>query len=408
MGDRQEQDVGRLAALAGATATRVKHGLRRALRPAVRRYRAYRELRPEFWIAESGPRPDGRRIEILCAASDVDRRYVLRQTLGELYRERSIGRASLRDVPGFAARKAGRCCVAIVRAEPRTRGCLGGGRTWITIPNWVVGEVDIPLPPRILASNNARSDLRRIRKNGLRPEVSRDLCDFEEFYFRMHVPYVRRTFGDGAVVRSHDALEARFRAGEILWVVQGGTRIAGVLIEYVRGVPRLLCIGVRDGDREHVDRGAIAAADYFAFEHLAARGFSKAWLGRSRAFLHDGILMYKKKFGMRIAGASDGFFCLAVLRDGDDAKAFLRDNPFIFEQDGLLHGAVFAEAGMPGFSGGDFGRVDRRFFMEGLSRIFLVRLAPSGSPPVPPPELAERIAVRSAAELLDLGCVGPS
>jgi hypothetical protein len=98
---------------------------------------------------------------------------------------------------------------------------------------------------------------------------------------------------------------------------------------------------VKDGDPAHVKAGVLAALYYFSMSHLINKGYQRLHLGATRPFLRDGVLQYKKKWGTRIVGSSRRWFVLNPLRNIIGVKAFLANNPFVFESDSGLNGALF-------------------------------------------------------------------
>jgi len=376
---------------------RIPPSWRRLLYPMVFCYWAYQEIRPRFWIGESQGRDDGRVISVLCVAGNWDRSFLFRQVLGEHHRQRCTGRAWLWNLSKVLTVQGQRCCAVFVRARPGFRRFLGPQK-WINIPAWVVGEVDLPLPRHVLASENVKKDLRRIRKNALTYEISHDMRQFDDFYHRMHVPYIAGAHGDSAIVDSYDQAKRAFKGNELLLVMAEGEPVAGGLIDYSETVPRLVMAGVRDGSRELVRAGVIGARYHFTLRHLASQGYTKAGLGKSRAFLQDGVLRYKKKLGMRLIRMAEGCFYLRVFDGTPAVGEFLRENPLIFERDGVLHGAVFVNGDVGQLSDADTAQLDKRFFVEGLSRLWVVSLGKSSRSLTVPPGVAERITVCAASE----------
>ncbi len=389
---------GRLRLLAKTLYHRVPPGPRRLVEPLARCYRTYDQVRPEFWLAESQPRDGRTPVTLLCAARKRERSFLLEQVLGEGYRERCVGRAWLWHVPRIIARRGNDCCVVLVHAQERFRRLLGP-QQWVGIPTWVMGELVLPLSREILTANSVRDDLRKIRKFAYSFEVTQDIRRYEDFYHHMYLPYAVQTFGDGALTWSPEVLEESFRAGELLIVNRHGTPVAGELIRYTESAPRLLVLGVRDASRELVHEGVIGALYHFALRHLESKGFRRVELGKTRAFLNDGILRYKKKLGLRLLGPADGCFYLRVLRHTEATKTFLQTNPLIFARDGALYGAVFPERKEAPLSEDDFRQLDKDFFFEGLSKVLVVLLDSSQAHGPVPPDLAERMVLGSAAEL---------
>ena len=76
--------------------------------------------------------------------------------------------------------------------------------------------------------------------------------------------------------------------------------IAGSLIAYKGHNARLWCFGIKDANPDYVKMGAFGALYYFSFQYLKNKGFKQVGVGGSRPFLNDGVLNYKKKWGLRI------------------------------------------------------------------------------------------------------------
>ncbi len=389
-----------MSCLAKAIYGRVPAPLRRILNPLVCGYRVYEEIRPRVWIAESQEGRDGVSVAVLCAAGTWARSFALGEMLGDGYRERCVGRAWLWNLSKVWAEKGRNCCAAVVRVRPGFRRLLSSEK-WLQIPAWVDGEVDLPLAPEVLASGNVKEDLRKIRKNALTSEITRDMEKFDDFYRNMHVPHISRVHGRGARVWPREFVLEHFENGELLLVNKEGQAVAGGIITYAEGVPLLALLGVRDGSRKRVQEGVIGAWYHFCLRHLVDQGFTKVALGRSRAFLHNGVLRYKKKLGIRLVGATEGYFYLRVPHDTKASRALLKNNPLIFEEDGLLYGAVFLEADENPHSAEDFRQLAREYSYEGLSRMVIVPLDSSGDTAAVPPELVDDVTVSSPQEILD-------
>ena len=148
-----------------------------------------------------------------------------------------------------------------------------------------------------------------------------------------------------ALVVAHMAGTALFAAAvsHLLLVTRQGQPVAGNLISYAEAEPLLVVSGVRDGDRRALRDGVGGAIYHLSFRHLTEQGFTRVGLGKSRAFLRDGVLRYKKKLGMKLVGTSEGYFYLRVPHDTEASRAFLKDNPLILDDSGGLHGVVFVE-----------------------------------------------------------------
>lgn len=395
----RQQGARGLRRLARRIDERIPRHLRWILRPFAYCYELFNEIRPRFWIAESQNSADGSKIMVLCAAQERDRRYLLRQFLGETHQERCIGRRWLWEIPRVTVQEGRGCCLVAVKTLGRFRRLLKPER-WLYVPGWVAGDVDLPLGPDVLRTETVRSDLRKIRRNALQFHVTHDLKQLRDFYDHMYAPYIAQVHGGSAVIMSYESMKAAFPHGELLLVMQADEPIAGLLISYSGTTPRLWSLGVRDANRDLVRAGAIGGLYHFSVQHLCEKGYAKANLGLSRPFLRDGVLQYKKKFGMRLSRAGREWFAVRILEDSEATRTLLRETPLIVERDGLLYGLICVDASADRLSEEDWERLDRQFFMPGLSQLLVVPLGGSCDTQKIPPRFAGRIAVCRTSDIL--------
>jgi len=66
-------------------------------------------------------------------------------------------------------------------------------------------------------------------------------------------------------------------------------------------------------------------------------------MGASRPFLLDGALQHKRHLGLRVVDHMARYFSLSVPACSTGAKAFVANNPFIYECNGMYRGALFVE-----------------------------------------------------------------
>ena len=239
------------------------------------------------------------------------------------------------------------------------------------IPAWISGEAELRSDPALLRQKSIRSDIRKMEMNQLECCFTNDPKCFEDFYYSMYVPHLRKTYGDGAFILPLDRLRVRFEAGQLLLIMQRAEVVAGLLLSFENKCPHIRHVGVRDGNRKLVSDGAIAAAYEYAFRHLREQGFSRVRLGRSRAFLKDGVLQFKKKRAHNVVSVSTHKFVFQLLTNTAATRALLQNNPFIFEQKPkLLSGVVFMAAGTAPTLKLLRGTFDT-YFHSGLSRLIV-------------------------------------
>lgn len=357
----------------------VQRFLRRRLKP-IRRLRL---LRISLWIVEGCEATSGAPLSIFHAGRDPIDPYFARLIFGDTYHVREAGGTWIWNLSRAIRRRGRGCALAFVeirKSDPEPLRMLEG----FHIPLWLVGECDLPCPQSILKATSVRSDLELIRRNELRSEITRDERHFDDFYENMYLPHVKRSHGEGAQIRSYGEVKKSFENGELLLIKQQEQVIAGLLIEYRDGVPQLQNLGARDGNRDYLRCGGVAALYYFALSALADQGHEKVGFGGSRAFLDDGVLRYKRKWGHRIVGVRGRSLVLRILKYSPGATAFLTAHPFIHQKDGALVAAVFDPSGHPA-SAKDLRRIERRYAHSGLAGFEFHSARSDRHPPAPPP-----------------------
>jgi hypothetical protein len=119
---------------------------------------------------------------------------------------------------------------------------------------------------------------------------------------------------------------------------------------------------------------------YFAVRYLAEKRFLSVSLGLSRAFLNDGVLRYKRKWGQKLVATAPDRIALKIVADTPASRSLLENNPFIFEESGELCGAVFlADGGR--VTAESAKRLKRQYAHDGLSKLILFRPHSGDSPP---------------------------
>lgn len=338
--------------------------------PLVRRARRIlRRLRLELWLVEGREATSGCRLSLVCAGVGA---YVLDLAFGGPYRRRRLGRFWLWSLARAIKEKGqGRAMVIIGVRDPYVR--LVRLPKSFFIPAWVRGEVDLPLGPSVLNRSSVKSDLRRIQNNRLRYSVTKDPRRFHEFYHRMYVPYISEIHGRSAFIWPYEVMKREFRSCELLVVRKERQPVSGILITYAKPTPRLWLVGVIDADRKRLGEGAVAALYYYSFRHLETNGHSVVDVGLSRPFLDDGVLRYKRKWGVRIVGTSVDWLVLKLLASTPGAHGFLASHPFICRDGAGLSGAIFVEPGWQASPGAAKSK-QRHYAISGLRKISLYRI----------------------------------
>ena len=334
----------------------------------------------------------------LAAAKVSSRNYLLNLILCDSFQERYMGRFWLWKISKAASETGQNYSLMIIQVNESHRMLLRS-KKWLYIPNWVIGKVDIPKDPSGTKDSSLKSDFRRIRKHSLRFEVTKDIQLFNDFYHNMYLPHVNKAHNNSAIVISYKHMRTGFKNCELLLVTKHDKRIAGILLAHEE-VPRLWSLGIRDGNREHIKDGAVGALYYYSLLYLKGNGYRTINFGTSKAFLRDGVLKYKRKWSQRIIGTTSYGYAIKVLSCTDPTKAFLKENPFIFKNHKELQGAVFVDSDKA-LSFKALKKIDQKHFHDGLTKlnIYCFHDSQAINQDSIPPELSERMVLRSAGDI---------
>lgn len=372
MGDRRQNDLrcheSREAGASAVTATRESGSLYRALR-AIKPLRAVahwgreqlERYRIPAWYIEGRERVSGQPLALFYAGHLESKNYILHLAFEDGYVEQSAGMVWLwsawrRGIESGAH-------LVVTRLERRHLWLLGSDRGF-DIPCWVGLEVELAAAEaRCAHSSSVQTDLRRIRQHGLGIEVTRDPARFKWFYDTMYLPYVLRVHGDRTMPTPWSELEGSLPQSELLFVTKGEDRIAGsVLCDMGEGRVRAWLIGVKQGDPAYAKMGAAAALYYLEIQHLLTSGYKVLHYGSTRAFLHDGVLHFKKKYGPALVGSDDCVFHLRVVRGSAGVNGFLANNPFMTHEGDAFYGNFFVD---------DAGGIDKEAIRKELGRNYV-------------------------------------
>jgi hypothetical protein len=313
--------------------------LRSVIRPI--RQRIHR-LREDTWLLEGKERTSGQPLSILFKGERITRNYISEVFFKESWTEKEHARTWKYRRLQRALDVNGRHDLAIVQLDG-PQPVTDSGAALYKVPCWVGGERDLHACSELARrSEHIKSDIRRIRKNRLSYRVTSEPEEFDRFYHSMYLPYIQRVFGNHAFLMSYQAMQSAIPDSELFLVTQDDKDIAGGILVYdgsdrVRG----WSLGVKDGDDRWVRAGALAAFDHLQTDYLLEKGFRRLHRGGSRPFLNDGSLRFKKNRGMVITSHTPRGFIILPLRDTPAVRALLQHNPFIYEDEGKLKGAIF-------------------------------------------------------------------
>jgi hypothetical protein len=292
---------------------------------------------------------------------------LIKLAFGSSYEEHYLGKSWGWQIGRTVREKGYQCSLMVLEAPASFRRLLR--KNSFHIPGWIFGEVDISDYSSLLKNSSLQSDLRRIRKNSLNFEIRNEIDQLDNFYQNMYIPYISKAHANRAVLMDYDFIVREFQKCDLLLIKKENSYIAGCLISYSEHEPRLWSLGVKDANISYIHDGAIGALFCFAVRHLRERGYKKVNFGLSRPFLNDGVLRYKKKWGLKIISADRIGYMITLLSLEDATRGFLYNNPFIFQNgDKRFIGAVFVKRDAS-FTEDDFKKLYKDYYFQGMSSL---------------------------------------
>lgn len=290
-------------------------------------------IRKEVWLLEAANANAQKEHSILFTGNGPEKHYIAKLFFKDNYTHRLLGHYWLWQVL-FPNRKIRhKSSFSVIQTRWRINKFYQFKKMFC-IPTWIFGSIDLTADDSIASPRNktAKNTLRKVKRGHFKVEVSSDPILFDEFFYKLHRPYVSNRHGKSNIDEGYGRLKARFlNNSEILFVTKGSQRVAGLIICYQKDGALAYRLGVRDGDFQWVKKGAISALYFHTINHCRSKGIKRLRLGGSRPFLSDGVLAYKQRnWNMKIDDYSKHFYFLfKPLEANSFTKDFLCRNPFI-------------------------------------------------------------------------------
>jgi hypothetical protein len=274
--------------------------------------------------------------------------------------------------------------LTVVRIN-RFSGSLFVRGAWLTIPAWINAVLPLATDPD-RASHSLKTDLRMVRRGAFEVEVTHADSDLGFFYESMYVPFMRCRHPENAFIRELSWLRQRCASGGILWILQAGQRIAGILFERRGGALRLWAEGLLRGDPMLLKMGVVAALYERVIAYARRQGYSYIDFGAVRPCLGDGLLRYKRKWGMTFGEKRDNHHSFLVRWNewNHAVSGFFAATPLLYRGRRGLSALTSVVSSSAPATDADAASARHSSWVRGLDRICIV--SDSGwSPGVQPP-----------------------
>ncbi|MEH6583631.1 MAG: hypothetical protein V7754_16970 [Halioglobus sp.] len=178
------------------------------------------------------------------------------------------------------------------------------------------------------------------RKLGLTHQISKDLEDFELFYYRMFVPHIKSQFDTLAHIDSYNDMRKYFLRGFLLFVVADGIKMAGALCVIENRSLMFRRTGLLDGNEEFKKRGAQLALYHFMIHYAFDNGLTSVNTMESRSLLNDGVYANKREWGAAVFPVNDARTSVYyfITNKTSEVPTFFANNPAIINGEDGLYG----------------------------------------------------------------------
>jgi hypothetical protein len=281
---------------------------------------------------------------LIFAYVGYDSQYWAQISLCEDFRKYDMSRHFVWDILSFIKKSPFKCDFFIIENQSLNLQsfCKLPG---FKIPRRVNMELDISAPIEKLLGSQRSCIRRKIRQNKLSYLMANDKEAFDDFYYNMFVPYIRKRHALTAYLESHQDLLEMFKRGALILIKKEEKVIAGSLVEFVDQEGRCCRFGVREGKWEYVQEGALGAAYYFIIIEMKKKGYAKLNIGDSRPFFSNGVIKHKILLDASLVKEKKrSCLWMGLLRNSIGLKHFLTNNSFIFLNEKKdFYRAIFGE-----------------------------------------------------------------
>jgi hypothetical protein len=335
-------------------------------------------LRNDLWILRGEEIATKKEITIIYTGSEENRNFLIKLAFDKYYTENHIGKTWLWEIFKMAKKRSANWSLMVTEL-PISFHILFRRKNYFSVPCWISGRVNIsPDLSSLINNESLKSDVRKIRRNELDFELINQPPQFHNFYYNMYLPYISKVYTNGAFITEYDSMKKIFRNGDLLLIKRAGEYIAGILLGYSENEASLCFLGVKDGNSNYIKEGAIGALYYFSVSYLRGKGYQWINVGRSRAFFKDGVLKYKKKWGLQLIDPSETGFLIKPLSKTPGVKGFFLNNPFIYMDRMGLCGAIFVETD-EFLSEKELTKIYKDYYLMGIDKLVVYRFGEGDS-----------------------------
>jgi hypothetical protein len=323
------------------------------------------------WILTGLEVKNRNKMAIRYTGMEQNKNYLAHLAYGESCNEIYVGKKWLWQ--NFKKTKGNQFDLTVTEIPSFLQGILNRKGRFL-VPCWISSEIDISESVNdIVAKNDSlKNECRKIRKYNLSYTVTNSMADLEEFYRNMYLPYMKVRYDKESFTEDYSGLKNCMRNGFLIFIKNGEQVIAGNLVNLENNIPILRVMGVKDGNFNYLKMGAASATYFFTIQLLQQKGYRRIHLGSTRAFLNDGVLQYKKSWGMRFLKAKTSLFLVEPISKMSGVNDFLLNNPFVCLKNNNLYGTIFEKEDSTFHNKPE--SIQKKFFVNGMSDVFIRKI----------------------------------
>lgn len=270
--------------------------------------------------------------------------YWLNTLYGEATRVEKKPRVAVWNIPSRLRNNPHGHEIGLVEVSGISRQFPVAGKGFV-LPRWL--ETKLKVDESLDALSN-KQNLRNIRKHQFTCRYSTSMEDLQFFYERMFRPYISDRHKDASVIADFSFFKKRMKKkGSGLFVLMENQEpVAACFNERINGRMKFSGIGILDGRRDIIQKGAMRAIYYFMLRHYKEAGEEWIDYGGTSPLLSDGLTKFKRS--MKAVPKSrhpygEKSLVLIPVRMSGAVSEFLGSNPFLFLDRGRFYRALFPD-----------------------------------------------------------------
>lgn len=326
-------------------------------------------------ILRGSTRPDGHPVTVVLAGDRNSLDSLVQHSFENMYQQETVGTVPPWNLARTLKRLRASADLTVAFVD-QLSARLFFGKDYMAVPVVVGSMLTVPEDFAELTRGNEslKNDLRTIRRNNLKCDITHSNSDFEAFYHTMFVPFIRKRYGaQGVIYYDFHQMRRIFYQGGLFLIRLDKQPIAGLLFQQRDQQLRSVALGTTNGEWEPVKLGAFLALYTCLVEHAKAVGCKFVDFGGSHPSLNDGVLRYKRKWGANLVEEPDIYYDFLVYwnRLNKPVTSFLSSTPLIFRDRGGLSAIYVIDQDEP-VTQIEARKAHRFLWMPGLKRLYLV------------------------------------